>query len=71
MYPFTIKEDNEGTIKLANSTHASRRTRHIDIKHDSMEGPHHLQHAGIQTNPSNLKTFAEITETLMHAKLFN
>ena len=26
-------EDNEGTIKLATSKHASRRTKHVDVKH--------------------------------------
>ena len=32
-YPIMIREDNEGAIKLANNKHASRRTRHIDVKH--------------------------------------
>ena len=30
MEPF---EDNEGAIKLATNKHASRRTKHIDVKH--------------------------------------
>ena len=28
-----VFEDNEGTMKLATNKHASRRTKHIDVKH--------------------------------------
>ena len=28
-----VFEDNEGAIKLATNKHASRRTRHINVKH--------------------------------------
>ena len=28
-----VVEDNEGAIKLATNKHASRRTKHIDVKH--------------------------------------
>ena len=28
-----VFEDNEGAIKLATNKHASRRTKHIDVKH--------------------------------------
>ena len=29
----SVLKDNEGTIKLATNKHASRRTKHIDVKH--------------------------------------
>ena len=29
-----VFEDNEGAIKLATNKHASRRTKHIDVKHN-------------------------------------
>ena len=29
----SVFEDNEGAIKLATNKHASRRTKHIDVKH--------------------------------------
>ena len=28
-----VSEDNEGAVKLATNKHASRRTKHIDVKH--------------------------------------
>ena len=28
-----VFEDNEGAIKLVTNKHASRRTKHIDVKH--------------------------------------
>ena len=31
--PFDIVEDNHGAIKMANSRHSSKRTRHNHIKH--------------------------------------
>ena len=33
-----VFEDNEGVIKLATNKHASRRTKHIDVKHHLVTG---------------------------------
>ena len=33
VYAVNVFEDNEGAIKLATNKHASRRTKHIDVKH--------------------------------------
>ena len=80
-YPITIREDNEGAIKLANNKHASRRTRHIDVKHhivrDAIEkGKVRViyietqeQHADILTKPLDLKTFVKHAGALTNAKL--
>ena len=34
----SVFEDNEGAIKLATNKHASRRTKHIDVKTSSSKG---------------------------------
>ena len=64
-----VFEDNEGTIKLATNKHASRRTKHIDVKHHLMRGAFDArkvivayvrsedQHADLLTKPLDMQKF--------------
>ena len=69
-----IMKDNQGSIKMANNKHSSRRTRHIDVKHhmvrDAVVGGlirivyvrSEEQHADILTKALGMRTFE------LHAK---
>ena len=62
-------EDNEGAIKLATNKHASRRTKHIDVKHHLVRDASdarkvrvaHVtsedQHADLLTKPLDIQKF--------------
>ena len=62
-------EDNEGTIKLATNKHASRRTKHIDVKHHLVRDASDArkvrvayvrsesQHADLLTKPLDMQAF--------------
>ena len=62
-------EDNKGTIKLATNKHASRRTKHIDVKHHLVRdasdarkvGAAYVrsedQHAELLTKPLDMQKF--------------
>ena len=64
-----VFEDNEGAIKLATNKHASRRTKHIDVKHylarDASDARKvrvayvrsEDQHADLLTKPLGVQTF--------------
>ena len=64
-----VFEDNEGTIKLATSKHASRRTKHIGVKHHLGRGASDArkgrvayvrsedQHADFLTKPLDMQKF--------------
>ena len=64
-----VFEDNEGAIKLATNKHASRRTKHIDVKHHLVRDASDArkvrvayvrsedQHAGLLTKPLNMQRF--------------
>ena len=62
-------EDNEGAIKLAINKHASRRTKHIDVKHHLVRDSSDArkvkvayvrsedQHADLLTKPLDMQKF--------------
>ena len=62
-----VFEDNEGAIKLATNKHASRRTKHIDVKHHLVRNASDArkvrlayvrsedQHADLLTNPLDMQ----------------
>ena len=64
-----VFEDNEGAIKLATNKHASRRTKHIDVKHHLVRDASDArkvrvgyvrsedQHADLLTKPLDLQKF--------------
>ena len=64
-----VFEDNEGGIKLVANKHASRRTRHIDVKHQLVRDASDTrkvtvayvrsddQHADLLTKPLNMQRF--------------
>ena len=64
-----VFEDNEGAIKLATNKHASRRTKHIDVKHHLVRGVSDArkvrvayvrsedQHADLLTKPLVMQKF--------------
>ena len=64
-----IREDNEGAIKMATNRFSSRRTRHMDVKHDIVRvavesdvvNIHYVksgdQHVDVLTKASNVDTF--------------
>ena len=64
-----VFEDNEGAIKLATNKHASRRTKHIDVKHHLVRDASDArkvrvayvrsedQHANLPTKPLDTQTF--------------
>ena len=64
-----VFEDNEGAIKLATNKHASRRTKHIDVKHHLLRDASDArkvrvacvrsgyQHADLLTKPLDMQTF--------------
>ena len=64
-----VFEDNEGAIKLATNKHASRRTKHIDVKHHLVRGASDArkvrvayvrsedQHADLLTKPLVMQKF--------------
>ena len=64
-----VFEDNEGVIKLATDKHASRRTKHIDVKHHLVRDasdPRKVrvayvrsedQHADLLAKPLDMQTF--------------
>ena len=56
-----VFEDSEGAIKLATNKHASRRTKHIDVKHRL--GRSEGQHTDLLTKPLDMQRFYK------HAKL--
>ena len=76
----SIMEDNQGTIKMANNKHGSRRTRHIDVKHhivrDAVEERlvrivyvrSEEQHAHILTKALDMRTFELHAEALMNSR---
>ena len=65
-----VFEDNEGAIKLATNKHASRRSKHIDVKHHLVRGASDArkvrvayvrsedQHADLLTKPQTSKSSA-------------
>ena len=64
-----VFEDNEGAIKLATNKHASRRTKHIDVKHHLVRDASEArkvriayvrsgdQHADLRTKPLDMQKF--------------
>ena len=66
-----VFEDNEGAIKLATNKHASRRTKHIDVKHHLVRDASDAQrvrvtyvrsedqHADLLTKPLDVKKFCK------------
>ena len=64
-----VFEDNEGAIKLATNKYASRRTKHIDVKHHLVRDASDArkarvayvrsehQHANLLTTPLDMKKF--------------
>ena len=64
-----VFKDNEGAIKLATNTHASRSTKHIDVKHHLVRDASDArkvrvayvksedQHADLITKPLDRQTF--------------
>ena len=72
-----VFEDNEGVIKLATNKHASRRTKHIDVKHHLVRDASDArkvrvayvrsgdQLADLLTKPLDMQTFYK------HAKILN
>ena len=64
-----VFEDNEGAIKLATNKHASRRTKHIDVKHHLVRDASDAQkvrvayvrsgdqHADLLTKPLDMQKF--------------
>ena len=64
-----VFDDNEGTIKLATNKHASRRTKHIDVKHHLVRDASDArkvrvayvrsedQHADLLTKPLDMQKF--------------
>ena len=64
-----VFEDNEGAIKLATNKHASRRAKHIDVKHHLVRDASDArkvrvayvrskdQHADLLTKPLDMQKF--------------
>ena len=75
-----IREDNEGTIKVATNRFSSKRTRHVDVKHhivrDAVEscivGIHCVksgkQHADVLTKALDINTFETHTRFLPNTR---
>ena len=75
--PVVIVEDNQGVIKMANNSHSSKRTRHIDIKHHLIrfavdEGKVRVtyvktehQYADVLTKPLDRRAFEKHVNALM------
>ena len=75
-----IREDNEGTIKMATNRFRSRRTRHVDVKHhvvrDAVEigivRIHYVksgeQHADVLTKALDINTFETHTRFLLNTR---
>ena len=75
-----IREDNEGTIKMANNRCSSRRTRHVDVKHhivrDAVESgrvrTHYVesgeQHADVLTKALDINTFKTHARVLLNTR---
>ena len=76
--PVDIVEDNQGTVKIANNKHSSRRTRHIDIKHHLIRDTVNNgkvkvvyvkvedQHADMLTKPLDRGIFEKCVNVLMN-----
>ena len=78
-----VFEDNEGAIKLATNKHASRRTKHIDVKHHLVRDASdarkvrvalllllfsHIQRIGCQPEKKLLYTVANPARGLLNRK---
>ena len=73
-----VFEDNEGTIKLATNKHVSRRTAHIDVKHNLVRDASDArkarvtyvrsedQHADLLTKPLDMQTFYKHAEFILN-----
>ena len=71
-----VFENNEGAIKLATNKHASRRTKHIGVKHhlvrdasDARKVAHvrsEDQHADLLTKPLDMQTFYKHAEFILN-----
>ena len=75
-----IREDNEGTIKMAANRFSSRRTRHVDVKHhivrDAVESGrvriHYVksgeQHTDVLTKALDINTFKTHARVLLNTR---
>ena len=73
-----VFEDNEGAIKLATNKHASRRTKHIDVKHHLVRDASDAQrvrvayvrsedqHADFLTKPLDVKKFCKHAKFILN-----
>ena len=77
-----VFEDNEGGIKLATNKHASRRTKHIDVKHHLVRDTSDAQrvrvayvrseeqHADLLTKPLDMQTFYKHVKFILNVVSF-
>ena len=77
--PVEIVDENPGVIKMANNSHSSKRTRHIDVKHylirNAMdEGKFFVtyvktegQHAGVLKKPLDRSMLEKYVDALIDA----
>ena len=74
-----IREDNEGTTRMATNRFSSRRTRHVDVKHhivrDAVESVvqiHYVksgeQHADVLTKALDVNTFETHMRFLLNSR---
>ena len=73
-----VFEDNEGAIKLATNKHASRRTKHIDVKHHLVRDASDAQrvrvayvrsedqHVDLLTKPLDVKKFCKHAKFILN-----
>ena len=73
-----VFEDNEGTIKLAVNKHASRRTKHVYVKHHLVKDACDAgkvrvvyvrtedQHADLFTKPLDIQKFHKHAKTVLN-----
>ena len=78
-----VFEDNEGAIKLATNKHASRRTKHIDVKHHLVRDASDAQrvrvayvrsedqHADLLTKPLDVKKFCKHAKFILNVVGFD
>ena len=77
-----VFEDNEWAIKLATSKHASRRTKHIDVKHHLVRDASDArkvrvacvrsedQHADLLTKPLDMQKFYKHAKFILNVVWF-